>query len=781
MKSAFNNTLTIFIFFILFYSFSPIFAQWQKNIIDDDINLAVSVDVADMVGDTKLDLIVTNFNGSKLILYQNNFPQWIKHTVANVSATFAYSGDIDGDDTLDIVASLYREKDIVWYENNHPTWTKHIIDANTDNSDFILVADFDNDDTLDVVTAGGYSYGGDVVWYENNYPIWNKHIIESGSSKYASLTVADIDDDGFLDLVATMSFENKVVWFRNENGGLSWTKHSIDNNLAQAWGINSYDINGDNKIDILATGQRANSVVWYENNYPFWTKHPIDADLTGANWVDVADVNGDDKIDVIASGFSADDVVWYENNHPEWNKNIIDSNIDDPRVFAITDIDGDKANDLVVPAQSSVVWYKNPNTPLQKTEWVYYNSANSELPDNSITCIAVDSIGNKWVGTNNGGLVKFDGTYWTVYNIENSDLTSNEVQCITVDKSNNLWIGVGYLAKFDGTSWTIYKDSNSGLPSSTVSCISIDQLGDKWIGTKGYGIAKYDGLSWEIYNSSNSPLGNESIRVIEIDKANNKWIVANHKIFKLHSDNITWTIVDREFVGDIDDFDIDNENNKWVLSGILSSSTMAITRLEKFDDTNWTVFEDDFEWVATWPQNTFTIDKTDNIWVGIGVGGLRKFYLESWTGYDTTNSIYKNDGVTCLEIDKYKNKWLGTDNGLYFFNEDGIVSVKENGVEIETIPKNFLLFQNYPNPFNPSTTIKYSIPVEGKITNSKLKSVVLRVYDVLGKEVATLVNENQKPGNYEVEFDGSSLSSGIYFYRLQAGDFIETKKMILIK
>lgn len=93
------------------------------------------------------------------------------------------------------------------------------------------------------------------------------------------------------------------------------------------------------------------------------------------------------------------------------------------------------------------------------------------------------------------------------------------------------------------------------------------------------------------------------------------------------------------------------------------------------------------------------------------------------------------------------------------------------------IPEKYFLYQNYPNPFNPNTKIKY------QITNSKYQKaeVTLIVYDIAGKEVATLVNEKQSPGIYEVTFDRGSLPSGIFFYRLTAGNFIETKKMVLIK
>ncbi len=90
------------------------------------------------------------------------------------------------------------------------------------------------------------------------------------------------------------------------------------------------------------------------------------------------------------------------------------------------------------------------------------------------------------------------------------------------------------------------------------------------------------------------------------------------------------------------------------------------------------------------------------------------------------------------------------------------------------VPNEFMsLSQNYPNPFNPTTRIVYQIPEKGNVT--------LKVFDMLGKEIATLVEEYRDEGRYEVEFNASEFSSGAYFYRIQAGDFVETKKMILMK
>ncbi len=93
--------------------------------------------------------------------------------------------------------------------------------------------------------------------------------------------------------------------------------------------------------------------------------------------------------------------------------------------------------------------------------------------------------------------------------------------------------------------------------------------------------------------------------------------------------------------------------------------------------------------------------------------------------------------------------------------------------EEETIPTEFALYQNYPNPFNPSTLIKYQVPEKS--------FVLIRVYDLLGKELATLVNEEKSAGSYDVNFDAGQLSSGFYIYTIKAGDFTSTKKMILMK
>lgn len=96
-------------------------------------------------------------------------------------------------------------------------------------------------------------------------------------------------------------------------------------------------------------------------------------------------------------------------------------------------------------------------------------------------------------------------------------------------------------------------------------------------------------------------------------------------------------------------------------------------------------------------------------------------------------------------------------------------------VELESVwmPREFLLQQNYPNPFNPSTTIRYLVPMQSRVT--------LKVFDVLGRELTTLVNGIEEPGEKSVQFDGSNISSGMYFYELQAGEFVQARKFLLLR
>ncbi len=179
---------------------------------------------------------------------------------------------------------------------------------------------------------------------------------------------------------------------------------------------------------------------------------------------------------------------------------------------------------------------------------------------------------------------------------------------------------------------------------------------------------------------------------------------------------------------------------------------------------------------GAWPKNNEVM--WTNMMGGIGpnisngniimIIGSGPFAFKKWTSEDYTTSIIMGSDLQDLLNKKFIAQAAYNNN---FVVPDSIKTpVDENN---NVLPSGYKLAQNYPNPFNPVTIISYSIPKEGFVT--------LKVYNSLGKEIATLVNEEKLSGDYKVQFDASRLASGIYYYRINAGNFSATRKLILLK
>ena len=390
---------------------------------------------------------------------------------------------------------------------------------------------------------------------------------------------------------------------------------------------------------------------------------------------------------------------------------------------------------------------------ISENVWRIYNTNNSNLPSNGIETIAVDSNNVKWIGLSNNGLVKYYNDIWEQYDAQNLILSSSCVTQIIVDKYNRKWVAAGSVLVIDDTSLISYTVENSGLPSGNIPSIDVNDLLNVWICMQSIipiyagGLVKYDGTDWTIYNYDTPGFSTGNIYYVECDK------------------DTIWVGTD------------------WGLS--------------KYDGLQWVTYLEENSGLPDNHVNSILADPDGTKWIGVGratfdrKGAFVKYNNENFTVFDTTNSPILPGYVTYIFKDSHQNKWIAIQpywdqntttaygGGLTVYNENGVVlSVEEKNDEITL--KEFNLANNYPNPFNPSTTIRYRIPETGLVT--------LKVYDVLGSEIVTLVNEEKQNGNYEVEFNGSNLSSGIYFYRLQAtplggqaGNFSDTKKFILLK
>ena len=149
---------------------------------------------------------------------------------------------------------------------------------------------------------------------------------------------------------------------------------------------------------------------------------------------------------------------------------------------------------------------------------------------------------------------------------------------------------------------------------------------------------------------------------------------------------------------------------------------------------------------------------------------------ENWV-IETSGLVTEHGNLISYGINSLGYLFAGQEGGYIYRTTFTTIGIENLGTGI---PVNFKLYQNFPNPFNPLTIIKFDIPYSSFSFGEGLR-VRLAIYDILGKEIAVLVNEELKPGSYQVKWEASGFSSGIYYYKLVSGDYSQTRKMVLIK
>jgi len=333
----------------------------------------------------------------------------------------------------------------------------------------------------------------------------------------------------------------------------------------------------------------------------------------------------------------------------------------------------------------------------------------------------IDHQGN-YLALQNKTLYKFDGINWTTIQLPNL-IGGVRWAHITEDKYNNIWVSIylGLGASLFKISDTTVTDYTSYFPDSSFIFIGeVYEEGDSiWICSNiGLGLLYNDQL--QIFNPANSAFPTQRVYSFHIDSHGKRWIGSS-----------------------------DMGLIKWV------------------DDSTFVLYNTGNTGLTNNFINAIAEDSYGIIWFATDDGFASLF------GGQVTVYPFNDWSVVAIEVDKNNNIWLGTaNNGLYFFDGNDfryITAITEE----TSFPLEYNLAQNYPNPFNPTTNIRFRIAEFGFVS--------LKVYDVLGSEVATLVNDEKPAGSYEVEFSATGLPSGIYFYKLQTESFIETKKMILLK
>jgi photosystem II stability/assembly factor-like uncharacterized protein len=356
----------------------------------------------------------------------------------------------------------------------------------------------------------------------------------------------------------------------------------------------------------------------------------------------------------------------------------------------------------------------------------------------------VDS-GGVFLSTNNG-------SNWTATNLQGTIVSALAIN------GTNLFAGTPngiLLSTNNGTGWT---DLNVLFGDTRAFAISSTNL---FAGTYGGGVflSTNNGTNWTQVNN-----GLTNYVVIAFAVSGNNIFAGTYSggVFLSTNNGSIWT-----------------EVNSGLTGNQVTSLTVSGTNL--FAGTNEGVFlstNSGSNWISTGFQDTLVSALTfygTNLFAGTSdiLGNSGGVFLSNNNGINWTdvNSGLPNTGILALTISG-TNLFAGTvGSGVWRRSlSEMITSVEDHSSEI---PSRFILEQNFPNPFNPSTKIRYSV--------SQNSNIMIKVFDILGNEIETLVNEEKPFGTYEITWYAANLSSGIYFYTINAGSFIETKKMILIK
>lgn len=420
---------------------------------------------------------------------------------------------------------------------------------------------------------------------------------------------------------------------------------------------------------------------------------------------------------------------------------------------------------LLLNVNAQDFWkFTNGPTENAKTYSIAINSKDHIFAGTQLDGIFYSSDnGESWIEINKGWPSYCDETYCPAYSFAiNSD------SYIFAASEPGVWRSTD-----NGANWTVL---NNGIYYNAVLSISVNPDGYIFAGTYDFGIYRStnNGNSWT-ESSNGLPHCNVTeifyticpINFIAINSAKNIFVgTRGGGVYSSTSNGDNWTQSSNGIT--------DNRVTSLAINSrghIFAGTNRDGVFLSTDDGDNWIQKSNGL------PQqvsiNKLAINSSDHVFAGTGGFGEigEGIFLSTDDGKNWTqiNSGLKSKNIYSLAVNSKGYIFVGTDEGV-FRSIDPTTSVNDKETEA---PSEFSLGQNYPNPFNPLTTISYTIP--------KRSYVTIKVYDILSNKVKTLVNETKHPGSYEVEFDGSGLSSGTFIYTMTTGSYHTAKKLLLLK
>jgi len=537
------------------------------------------------------------------------------------------------------------------------------------------------------------------------------------------------------------------------------------------------DIDGDGDMDVLGAAGRyappyffSGSIGWWENNDgsgTSWTHHSV-ANFTSAPVICSADLDGDGDFDIIGGAHgTVNDLAWWENvdsSGTTWAEHTIPSSIQNASAVDTADINGDGYVDILSTDDSynKVVWLKNVDG--SGSNWTEYTIANFNNAtdvygtdvdgDGDIDAVGASYNGDdvRWWENVNGS-----GTNWDEHVVSNSFNGARSVFASDVDGDGDTDIlgaaslewAITWWENSDGSgnNWIEHVISSDFNWAFAVYASDLDEDGD----TDVLGAAYFgDDITWW-ENTDGSGLN---------------WY--EHVIDGNFDGARDVATADMDGDGDPDILGVaaeDADISWWDVTCCVGAGELVSSILDTEGSADW----DSIIWTSNEPSGTSIYFQVRS--------STDPEYMGGWSDDIMMPGNLEDYLVDGDRFVQYKVLLGTTGQNLTPVLEDVTVSWDEMvGVDDEhqsAKPSTFRLLPNYPNPFNASTIIQYNLPA--------VSDVKIEIYDLLGRKVETLYNGNQPAGSHSVIWDADGKSTGVYFYKIQAGDHTETKKMVLLK
>jgi len=629
-------------------------------------------------------------------------------------------------------------------------FTSHTITDSADGGMSVYAVDFEGDGDIDVLSASAID--DKIAWYENDgNENFTSHTIATSADRAAKVYAEDVDGDGDIDVLSASYDDDKIAWYEND-GNENFTSHTIVTDADGALSVHAVDVDGDGDIDVLSASWYDHKIAWYENDgSENFTIHIITTNASNAGEVYAIDVDGDGDMDVLSASYNDDKIAWYENDGSEYfTSHTITTDADGARSVYAEDVDGDGDVDVLSASwdDDKIAWYENDGNE----NFTPHTISTSAISATAVYAIDVDGDGD--------------------IDVLSASALDDKIAWYENDGNENF------------TSHTITTDTEN---ARSVYAEDVDGDGDMDVLSASYWdkkIAWYENLFFEIVLIA--PNGGELYEpgeTLQIQWSSQN--IQNVKIDISTDNGTTWSNITPSTAAGSGQFD-------WLISQQVNSDSCLIRICDVPSQS-----------ICDVSDNVFIIQESSSLTVISPNGG------EVWPWGSTQDITWSSINVTDVKIELSLNNgaiWTKIiestlSNGNYSWlvnplqpstqalirisdvsdettvdHSDDVFTIDiAPGVEDEFsgIPDSYKLSQNYPNPFNPVTKIYYGVP--------QTSYVELAIYDLLGNEIVMLISDEKEAGYHSVNFDASIYNSGIYFYSLKAGNFVETKKMILLK